>query len=179
MLSDKMLYTRRVASDAVMLVLALVFSYIEAILPLELLLPLPGFKLGLANIVITVLVWRISLVDAAVVSALRVLIMGLLFGTPVSMMFSFGGALLSFAALALLRGVGGQLFSFVGISVLSAAAHNLGQLICAGVLFGAAAILSYLPFLLIASAVFGTVSGLLLNALLPQLEKIKLGDLKK
>ena len=68
---------------------------------------------------------------------------------------------------------------FVGISVLSAAAHNLGQPICAGVLFGAAAILSYLPFLLIASAVFGTVSGLLLNALLPQLEKIKLGDLKK
>ena len=179
MLSDKMLYTRRVASDAVMLVLALVFSYIEAILPLELLFPLPGFKLGLANIVITVLVWRISLVDAAIVSALRVLIMGLLFGTPVSMMFSFGGALLSFAALALLRGVGGQLFSFVGISVLSAAAHNLGQLICAGVLFGAAAILSYLPFLLIASAVFGTVSGLLLNVLLPQLEKIKLGDLGK
>ena len=116
---------------------------------------------------------------AAMSSKLRVLIMGLLFGTPVSMMFSFGGALLSFAALALLRGVGGKVFSFVGISVLSAAAHNLGQLICAGVLFGAAAILSYLPFLLIASAVFGTVSGLLLNALLPQLEKIKLGDLGK
>lgn len=179
MLSDKMSYTRRVALDAVMLVLALVFSYIESILPLDLLLPLPGFKLGLANVVITVLVWRTSLVDAAVVSALRVLIMGLLFGTPVSMMFSFGGALLSLAVLALLRGFGGRLFSFVGISVLSAAAHNLGQLICAGILFGAAAILSYLPFLLIASAVFGTVSGLLLNVLLPQLEKIKLGDSRK
>jgi len=168
-----------VALDGVMLVLALILSYVEAILPLELVLPFPGFKLGLANIVITVILWRVSFVDAAVISAIRVLIMGLLFGTPVSMMFSFGGALLSFVTLVILRELGGRVFSFVGISVLSAVAHNLGQLICAGVLFGTAAVMSYFPVLLLASAIFGTVSGLLLNTLHPQLEKLRFGDLQR
>lgn len=166
--------TRRVAVDAVFLVLALSLSYIEVLVPIGSFVPLPGFKLGLANILIMILLWRASTVDAAVVSLLRVIIMGLLFGTPVSMFFSAGGAVLSFLTLWLAKRFAGRAVSFIGVSVLSASAHNVGQLICAGALFDVHAVLTYLPLLLLASAVFGTVSGVLVNRLYPTLEKIKI-----
>ena len=157
MLSDKMLYTRRVASDAVMLVLALVFSYIEAILPLELLLPLPGFKLGLANIVITVLVWRISLVDAAVVSALRVLIMGLLFGSPVSMIYSLAGAVLSLAVMFLLKKL--TPLTEVVVSVCGGVMHNVAQIAVASVILDTNVVVYYLPFLVLSGTLAGIAVG--------------------
>ncbi len=166
--------TRRVAVDALFLVLALALSYIEVLIPIGNLVPLPGFKLGLANILIMILLWRVGISDGAVVSSLRVLIMGLLFGTPVSIFFSFGGALFSFLVLVLLKRLSGRFVSFIGVSVLSASAHNIGQLICAGILFDFRVVFSYLPLLLIASVVFGAVSGVIVNRIYPSLEKIKL-----
>lgn len=170
--------TRRVAADAVFLVLALALSYIEVLIPFEALLPLPGFKLGLANILVMILVWRVSAADGAVVSFLRVMIMGLLFGTPISMFFSAGGALLSFLALVLLKRFSCNAISFIGISVLSASAHNVGQLICAGVMFDFRVVGTYLPLLLVASTIFGTISGVLVNRLYPYLERIKFGEIR-
>lgn len=176
MLSADRNLTKRVAADAVFLVLALALSYIEVLIPLGAILPLPGFKLGLANLLVMVLIWCVSAVDGVIVSVLRVLIMGLLFGTPISMFFSAGGALLSFLVLVLLKRFSCGAVSFIGISVLSASAHNIGQLICAGVVFDFRVVVTYLPFLLVASAIFGTVSGVLLNRLYPYLEKIKVGE---
>lgn len=168
--------TRRVAADAVFLVLALALSYIEVVIPLGAILPLPGFKLGLANILVMILVWRVSAADGAVVSFLRVVIMGLLFGTPISMLFSAGGALLSFLTQLLLKRFSGNAISFIGISVLSASAHNVGQLICAGAVFDFRVVITYLPLLLVASVIFGTISGILVNRLYPCLERIKFGE---
>lgn len=176
MLSADRNLTKRVAADAVFLVLALALSYVEVLIPLGAILPLPGFKLGLANLLVIVLIWCVSAVDGMIVSVLRVLIMGLLFGTPISMFFSAGGALLSFLVLVLLKRFSCGVVSFIGISVLSASAHNIGQLICAGVVFDFRVVVTYLPFLLVASAIFGTVSGVLLNRLYPYLEKIKVGE---
>lgn len=176
MLSADRNLTKRVAADAVFLVLALALSYVEVLIPLGAILPLPGFKLGLANLLVMVLIWCVSAVDGVIVSVLRVLIMGLLFGTPISMFFSAGGALLSFLVLVLLKRFSCGAVSFIGISVLSASAHNIGQLICAGVVFDFRVVVTYLPFLLVASAIFGTVSGVLLNRLYPYLEKIKVGE---
>ena len=176
MLSADRYLTKRVAADAVFLVLALALSYVEVLIPLGAILPLPGFKLGLANLLVMVLIWCVSAVDGVIVSVLRVLIMGLLFGTPISMFFSAGGALLSFLVLVLLKRFSCGAVSFIGISVLSVSAHNIGQLICAGVVFDFRVVVTYLPFLLVASAIFGTVSGVLLNRLYPYLEKIKVGE---
>ena len=178
MSSDNRRMPRRIAEDAVFLLLALALAYIEAMIPLGAILPLPGFKPGLANILVMILVFRGSAADGAVVSFLRVLIMGLLFGSPISMFFSFGGALLSWGMLVLLKKSCRKHLTFIGISVLSAAAHNVGQLICAGVVFDFRVVGSYLPFLLFASAIFGAVSGFLVNALYPHLEKLPFGGRK-
>ncbi len=172
-MSDRRISTRRVAADAVFLILALALSYIEAMVPLGAVIPLPGFKPGLANILITLLVFRARVIDGAIVSLLRILIMGLLFGTPISLFLSAGGAMLSFFALLLLHQTAGRHLSFVGVSVLSAAAHNIGQLICVGCIFGLRAAAAYLPLLLVASVLFGALSGALLNVLYPRLERVK------
>ncbi|MBQ8310004.1 MAG: Gx transporter family protein [Clostridia bacterium] len=148
---------------------AVMLSYLEVLLPLSALIPLPGFRLGLANIAVLVVFCLFSPIDAAVVSAVRILLMGLLFGSTTSLYFSVMGGLLSFLVLLLLSRIGKKC-SFFGVSVLSAAAHNTGQIIAAVTLFGTSLITSYLPALLLASVVYGGIVGLLLNLITPKLQ---------
>lgn len=162
--------TRRLTLDAVMVVLAMMLSYLEAILPLNMLVPLPGFRLGLANVIVMLTFVLISPIDAAIVSALRILLMGLLFGSVTSLYFSALGGLLAYLMLAVCV----YLFrrcSFFGASVLCAAAHNCGQIIAAATLFGTAVVFSYLPWLLLASAVYGGIVGVLLNLIVPRMKR--------
>ncbi len=161
--------TRRLCLDAMLLCVALMLSYIESMLPT--LLPLPGFRLGLANFAVTVAFCLYTPIDAAIISFMRISIMGILFGSVTSLWFSFLGGLLAFFMLLLLSKAGNRM-SFVGVSVLCAVAHNIGQLTAAAVLFGSSVILSYLPYLLFAAAVFGSVVGVLLDLCVPRLQKL-------
>ncbi len=163
--------TRRIALDSLLLAVALIFSYVETIFPLTAFIPLPSFKLGLANVVIMLAVWAVSIIDAAVISFLRVVIMGLLFGNPVSIWFSFGGALFSVLVLTLLKKTANDKISFVGISVISAAAHNIGQIVFATAFFGFKIVFAYLPFLLVLSVFVGGVCGALVNLIYPKIAK--------
>ncbi len=164
--------TYRICQDALMLGLSLIFSYLEAILPLTFWLPLPGFKLGLCNIIITMVFVCISPLDAAIISFSRILLMGVLFGNVTSFIFSLCGGLLSYVGLWLLVRIGERIFSTVGVSVGCALLHNIGQLLAASFLFGADAIFGYLPFLLISALLFGTITGILLQILLPRFRKL-------
>lgn len=165
--------THRLAVDALLLAIALIFSYVEAIFPLTALIPLPAFKLGLANVVIMLAVWTVSASDAVMISLVRVVVMGLLFGNPVSIWFSLGGAIFSLFTLIILRKYASEKFSFVGISVLSAAAHNIGQIIFATAFFGVKTVFAYLPFLLVVSTVFGGTCGALVNFIYPKIQRLK------
>ncbi len=152
----------RLAGNAAFLSLALVLSFVESFLPAAV-LPLPGFKIGLANLAILAAFYRSGcLADTAVISLCRCLVTFLLFGHPTSLLFSLCGGALVIVTLGRLRRVRG--FSFIGISVLCATAHNLGQL-AAAVLLTGWAVLAYLPALFAASAFYGTVNGILLNRL--------------
>ncbi len=162
---------RRLCFDAMLLSLCLLLSYLEAVLPLTVWLPLPGFKLGLANIIVTLVFVAISPADAAIVSFCRVSVMGILFGSISSFFFSLCGAALSYLGLWLLARLCRSLFSMIGVSVGCAVLHNLGQLLAASVWFGTQVILGYLPVLLIAALLFGSVTGILLEFILPRFEK--------
>ncbi len=163
--------TRRMCLLGMMTVFAMLLSYLEALLPLQLLIPLPGFRLGLANVAVMAVFCLLSPMEAAVVSFVRILLMGLLFGSATSLYFSFLGGLCSFLMLLLLRGIGKKC-SFVGASVLSAASHNIGQILAAVTLFGPSLVFSYLPALLFASVLYGGAVGVLLNLLIPKLRPI-------
>lgn len=161
---------RRICIDAMLCVLAMMLSYLEAILPLNLLLPIPGFRLGLANVIIVAVFCLFKPIDAFAVLSVRILLMGLLFGSPTSLYFSAMGGIFSFAVLMFAKYLYKNC-SFIGVSILCAAAHNTGQVIAAVTIFDAALITTYLPALLLASAIYGGIVGVLLNLLLPRLQK--------
>ncbi len=163
---------RRLCLNAMMLGVSMLLSYLEAILPLTVWIPLPGFKLGLANIVVTLVFAAVSPVDAAIVSLCRISVMGMLFGNVTGFLFSLGGGLLSYLGLWLLVKLGRRWFSMIGVSVGCAALHNLGQLMVAALLFETEVFLGYLPILLIAALIFGAVTGLLLQSIVPRFTRI-------
>lgn len=168
------LATRRLALDAALLAAALMLASLEHLLPFGAWLPLPGFKLGLANLVTVLAFSLLSPVDALVISLLRVGITGVQFGSWTSLFFSFSGACFSFLALLSARLLLRRC-SYIGVSVLSAAAHNLGQTLAAAALSGTATfpvfLTLWLPLLLPAAVVCGVLTGVLLNLSVPRLER--------
>lgn len=142
---------KRVALIAVSSSLALILSYIEAMLP-PLYAAVPGVKLGLANIVIIFVLMRLGLPYAAAVSGVRLLLSSLLFGFS-TLPYSAAGALLSLTVMVIMKRIGK--FSPVGISVCGGLAHNVGQVLMAMLILGT----SGLKYYMIALSVSGVVAG--------------------
>ena len=139
-----------------MTALCLILGYIEHLLPLTLLIPLPGIKLGLSNIALLVLLLTYGPAYAYGVTALKCVLSALLFGSVTSLAFSLTGGLLAMTAMWLLTVAFGGKLSVFGVSVAGAVLHNVGQLAAASVFMSSAAVFSYLPLLALA----GTVTGL-------------------
>ena len=148
----------RVARDGVLAAAALLCSYLETLLPVGQLLSLPGFRVGLANVIVTFVLFELSAWDAAGIAAVKTLLSAVLFGGSVSFAFSAAGTALSFAGLLLVRLLAHDRLSYVGICIIGAALHNCGQ-ICVAILLLGSGVAAYLPVLLIASVVFGGVCG--------------------
>ncbi len=151
----------KLAYTGLLTALALIFSYLESFLPPP--LPLPGFKLGLGNLVVLFAAYFLSLPHAALISLLRVLVTGLLFGSPTGFFFSLSGAAFAFLTLIFSKKILGKRVTFIGVSALSAAAFNTGQLLAASLLYQSLSLLGYLAALLAASAILGALTGCLLN----------------
>jgi len=151
------------AENAAFLVLALALSFVESLIPFNLLIPVPGAKLGLANLAVLLAVHRSGFLSGASVSLTRVVLASFLFGSVSSLAFSLSGACLSLVLLLVLRPLYGRGCSWIGISVACAAAHNFGQILTAAVWMHESAVLLYLPVLLLTAVLFGTITGMLAN----------------
>lgn len=121
--------------------------------------PIPGFKLGLANIVTLLLLRRYSLKDAALVLAVRILLSALLFGHLLSLFYSLSGGLLSLFAMFLTGKLLRNRFSAL-TGAMGGLAHNTGQLAAAFVVTSTPGVLSYFPLLLPAGILTGLFTGL-------------------
>ena len=158
---------RRVAISALFASLALIFSYIEAILPAA---PgIPGIKLGIANLVVIIAMYRLGSHYAIVINLIRVFLAGLLFSGLYGAVYSLCGCLLSFAAMLLLKKSG--LFSPVGVSMGGGVMHNIGQLAIAAVLVSSPEVFYYLPVLIVSGTVSGILIGLVSSGLLEHLPR--------
>lgn len=160
------------AENAAFLILALALSFLESLIPLP--LPLPGVKLGLSHLAVMLAARRNGLIAGVAVSAGRALLSAMLFGSVSSLAFSLGGAAASLLSLACLLPLYGRRLSWIGISASGAAAHVVGQLAVAALWMHESAVLSFLPVLLLAAALSGTLTGILANMLsayLPPKEK--------
>ena len=140
-----------------MIALALALSYTERLIPLQMVVPLPGIKLGLANIVTLIALSLFKTRYACAILLCRC-VFGAVFGGGITVLaFSLCGGMLALAVMAAARK--SPLFSIYGISVLGAAAHNIGQILAAMVLMNSVYISAYLPYLLIAAIVTGLLTG--------------------
>ena len=159
---------RKTALYGLLVALAFIVSYLESLIPLP--IGIPGLKLGLANGVVLVALYRLRWWDALAVSVLRILLAGLTFGSPLSMLYSLCGGLLSLGAMALCRRSGR--FSVMGVSMAGGVCHNIGQLAAAAVLLGTRQVLWYAAVLLPVGLLTGGLVGLLAGQLLPRLKKL-------
>lgn len=149
--------TKQLALCALMTALALALSYVERFLPLQLLIPLPGVKLGLANIVTLVALYLLKKRHAFAILLLRCFL-GAVFGGGISgLAMSLTGGILALSVMALCQK--GTLFSIYGVSILGAACHNIGQILAAMVLMNSVYVAGYLPYLLLVALLTGTLTG--------------------
>ena len=165
--------TRTVALLGVFGALALVLSFLENMLLPDLPLLPPGAKLGLSNIVTTLSGALFGAPAAFAIAFLKALFALVTRGVTAGLM-SFSGGMLSTAGLVLLLKQQGKTLTFLGISVLCAALHNLGQLLCAAALTGTFSMLNYGKYLLLFSLLTGTLTGVMLNLVMPRLAHLRL-----
>ena len=125
--------TKITTQSAILIALALALSYTERFIPLQMVIPLPGIKLGLANVVTLVALYLLDWKRTLPILVIRC-VLGGLFGSLTGLLFSLTGGILSLCVMAVCKKL--PVFSVYGISILGAAAHNIGQICAAMVLLG-------------------------------------------
>lgn len=151
---------------AMLSALTVVLSFLEGLLPP---LPIPGAKLGLANISVMYALCSVSVPCAAGVAAVKAAFA--LFRGPIACLMSAVGSLLSLFLMALVHRLFRDKLSFVGLGVVGAVAHNMGQWVVSYVLLGSA-MTYYAPLLLLLAILAGVITGLVLNIVYPYLQNI-------
>lgn len=157
---------QKISEFAIATALAFIFSYIESLLPLP--LPFPGMKLGLANLVIVIFLYKKDFRRALALSMLRNLLNAFTFGSLFSLMYSFAGSILSLFVMAVLKHLevtrtraGKTGFTILSVSAAGGIFHNLGQFITACILVGPRSVLWYLPVLYFSGLITGILIGIL------------------
>ena len=155
--------------------LALVLSFLESLIPFQ---PgLPGIKLGLANLVIIFVLYRMNVHSALLINTVRILLAGLLFSGLFGLLYSAAGAATSLAAMTLLLQINRKreqvgksiLFSIFGVSMTGGVFHNLGQLLVAILFLSSLNLIYYLPVMIISGIVMGLINGMIARLLLQKL----------
>jgi heptaprenyl diphosphate synthase len=165
---------RKTAYCAVLVALAMIFSYIEAILPIH--FGVPGVKLGLANLVVVTGLYYLSPSEVLLISTVRIILSSFLFGNGVSFLYSFAGGILSFFIMFLLKRKKG--FSVVGVSIAGGVSHNIGQICAAAWISKNKAVLYYIPVLIAAGVFTGMLMGILSARILPVILRRETGQKK-
>ena len=148
--------TKKLTALAMLTALSLIIFIIEAQLPP--LAPIPGIKLGLANIVTLITIYMYGRKEAFCVLALRIGLGAVFAGHMLSLIYSISGGLLSYIVMALLYKLFDTKKVWV-ISVLCAVAHNVGQIIAAVAITHVPEIIWYLPALIISAIITGALTG--------------------
>ena len=157
--------SRRAAYGGLLAAIALIFSYVEVLVPFG--FGIPGIKLGLANIAVLLAIYLLGPAAGAVVNVIRIAMAALLFGSMYSAVYSLAGGLLSLTAMILLRRSGK--FRVAGVSLAGGFFHNLGQLAAAMVFSGTPRIFYYLPVLGISGILTGAINGVIAALVLEKL----------
>ncbi|BDF59802.1 heptaprenyl diphosphate synthase [Christensenellaceae bacterium] len=160
--------TSKFVLAAVLCGIALALSLLDG--AISALLPLPGFKLGLANVVSLFALYYLGLPLAMLICAVRSILTAVLSGNMTMLLFSLAGGLVSILVMFLLM----KKLSLIKVSVTGGITHNLMQLVCAALLTATPQVSYYLPVLILMGAVCGFFMGLLCVLVFSRLNKTAL-----
>ena len=153
----------------VFVALALIFSYLESLIPFS--IGIPGVKLGLANLLTVIALYKIGTREAFTISVIRIVLSGLIFANLFSIIYSLAGGIMSFGAMYLLKRRGS--FSVFGVSMIGGVAHNIGQILIAMYVVETFSVAYYIPVLMIAGVITGLVIGIAANEVLKRLKNFE------
>lgn len=163
----KKVSVKRICTIGVLTAIAMIFSYVESIVPIS--LPIPGVRLGLANLVVLLTMIMLGYADALCVGLVRLCLSALFFGNIFSFWLSLAGFIFSFCVMLVLVKI--NKFSVPGISLAGGACHNIGQLLCASFLMGSVGVLTYTIILVIVGMLTGTVNGIICKMIYERTKK--------
>lgn len=159
---------KHVAKIGIFVALAMVFSYIEVLIPFN--FGIPGVKLGIANIVVVTALYQLKAKEVFMISLVRIFLMGVLFGNGVSLIYSLAGGILSLSVMLICKKT--NLFSVIGVSVAGGVSHNIGQILAAAFVIHNSSIFYYLVVLGIAGIVTGLLIGFLSEHIISAMKQI-------
>jgi heptaprenyl diphosphate synthase len=151
---------------------ALVLSFLETLIPN--MVPIPGFKIGLANFAVLLALYLFGFKEAVIVDLARIILASLLFGSFFSFWYALSGAACALIIEMIIKKT--DKFSPIGVSVFGAVFHNIGQFIVAVILIKSLGILYYLPFTLLFCVLSGALNGYLVLILKDRLKFLKKND---
>ena len=147
--------SKKISLMALFTAFAVILSYIETFIPT---VGIPGAKLGLANFAVIMVMYAVGNKEAFFINVIRIIIIGLFF-----ICYSIAGALVSFIGMVLLKST--KRISMITVAIIGGVLHNVGQIIIASVILKNVGIFTYVPILMIAGIITGTVIGILSNIL--------------
>lgn len=153
----------KIAYGAMLVALAMIFSYVESLIPIT--IGIPGIKLGVANLVTVLGVFFLGPCEVLTVVIMRIFLVGFMFGNGVSIIYSLAGGLLSLTVMLIIKKT--DKFSMVSVSVAGGISHNIGQLLAAAIVLKSTAVVYYLPPLLVAGTLTGLLIGIVAQKVFP------------
>lgn len=156
----------KVAYFGVFTALALIFSYVESLIPIQ--VGIPGVKLGLANLIIVMALCKMSIKEAYILSVVRIVLAGFMFGNLFAILYSLAGGMLSLTIMSILKRT--DKFSIYGISMAGGVFHNIGQLLMAAIVLESVSIGYYFPVLLVSGLLTGFLIGIIANEMMKRLK---------
>ncbi|MBD5396319.1 MAG: Gx transporter family protein [Lachnospiraceae bacterium] len=158
----------KTAYMGLLLAFALILSYIETLIPLQ--AGIPGIKLGLANLAVILAFYLFGYREALLVTIVKALLSGFLFGNLTMIIYSLSGALFSFLIMAFM--VKSRKFHLPVISISGGVMHNIGQLVIAYLVIDTYGIFYYVPILLLAGAITGFFIGITASFVMPYIKNV-------
>jgi heptaprenyl diphosphate synthase len=161
--------TKSVAHCGTLTALAMIFGYVEALIPFH--FGIPGVKLGLPNIITVFALYTLPVYQVFAIQVMRIVLVSFLFGSLSMMLYSLAGGLLSLVVMVLLKKK--KWLSIAGVSLAGGVSHNIGQLAVAVLVVQNLKIAFYLPALLASGLVTGGLIGMLVHKVKPLLDRSK------
>lgn len=159
---------KRIAELAMLCGISLIIFIVEQQIPNP--FPIPGIKLGLANIITVYAVYHYRAYEVAMTVFVRILLSSIFCGNITAFIYSFAGSTLCLVGMLLLKKIIDEKHIWIA-SIFGAVLHNTGQMIAALIVLQTFQIIAYYPFLLVSGCLAGLFTGLCAQFVIARLKK--------